>query len=114
VFAGGGNSNRAGKNQDPSLRSGRQVMTGYLEVSRKLQDSFLNRPHHQFGLVVDANLPHQIELMRVYGLAAHSENGCRHAHRFSLGQQFQYFSFTHGQSAFWWERSFVGALHVTS
>jgi hypothetical protein len=64
VLAGKGNSDCAGKNQGPSLALGMPKYLGYscprdsLEVGRNLNHSSLNRPHDQFGLVVDAKLPH--------------------------------------------------------
>jgi hypothetical protein len=61
-----------------------------------LYDSLLNRPHYEFRSFVDAELPHQVELVAIYRLAAQTQGHCRRTHRFSFRQQLQDFLLASG------------------
>src|SRR5258708_2271899 len=85
-----------------------------LEVYRNLHNPLLDRLHHQLGLIVDAKLTHQVELMRVHGLAAQTQNGSRCPHCLSLRQQFQNFPLPGSESTFLWKQGCGGVLPVMS
>jgi len=61
-----------------------------LEIRRQLHDFLADRPHHQFCLVVNPQLPHQVEFVRIHGFNAESQKDGNRAHRPALSKQFKH------------------------
>src|SRR5229473_8658108 len=72
-----------------------------LEVRRNFYHSLLDRPHHELSLVVNSQLAHEIELVGVNGLCAHSKNTGGRADGSALSQQFQDFALPSRQNSPW-------------